>query len=596
MRQSFITIKKRVLSYAAMGLMVSGALFPAFADETARPKSPIEHVIIIVGENHTFDNLFGAYQPVKDQKIHNLLSEGIIKEDGSPGIHFSDAAQQKATIPANGLYSINPPQTGAYTFLPQPNTTYATGLTGNVPDPRFPSNLPNGPFQITKFTSYGAYLGDPPHRFFQMWQQYDTGKLDLFPWVDTTASIGPSNDGFSPSPTQPNQGGEAMGFYNMSTGDVPIFKNLADHYAMSDNYHQSIMGGTGANFIAIATADVAYYTDANGKPAVPPTSVTVGNTVVSQIENPNPNAAVFSQTGNPNWYLEDGYRGGSYVKCSDMSQPGVAPIMNYLKSLHVNGNCAKERYYILNNYGTGYSADGTPVDLTLHPFTVPPQVVPTLAELLSAHHVTWKYYTGGRNSDGTTTNEYCNICDPFAFSKPVMTSALKNNLQGMDQFNQDVMSPDTLPAVSFIRPFEKNAGHPANATMPDFESFVAGVIGQVMANPEVWSHTAILITTDEGGGYYDSGFIQPVDFFGDGTRIPFIAVSPFAKNGYIDHTYYDHASIAKFIEANWELPTLSGRSRDNLPNPRMGHDDHRYIPQNQPAIGDLMNLFDFSHK
>jgi len=65
---------------------------------------------------------------------------------------------------------------------------------------------------------------------------------------------------------------------------------------------------------------------------------------------------------------------------------------------------------------------------------------------------------------------------------------------------------------------------------------------------------AIVITYDEGGGYYDSGYIQPLDFFGDGTRIPLIAVSPYTKNGFVDHTYYDHASVLKFIEWNWEAP------------------------------------------
>ena len=116
----------------------------------------------------------------------------------------------------------------------------------------------------------------------------------------------------------------------------------------------------------------------------------------------------------------------------------------------------------------------------------------------------------------------------------------------------------------------------------------------MQSNPALWSSTAIFITTDEGGGYYDSGYIQLLDFFGDGTRIPFIAVSPFAKKGYVDHTYYDHVSLLKFIEANWRLPKVSQRSRDNLPNPAA---DYRnpYVPANGPAIGDLMNLFDFGH-
>jgi phospholipase C len=109
---------------------------------------------------------------------------------------------------------------------------------------------------------------------------------------------------------------------------------------------------------------------------------------------------------------------------------------------------------------------------------------------------------------------------------------------------------------------------------------------------DLWNTTAIFITVDEGGGYYDSGYIQPVDFFGDGTRIPLIAISPYAIKGLVDHTYYDHASILKFVEWNWGLPKLSSRSRDNLPIPTQAAGT--YNPINGPAIGDLRNLFNFS--
>ena len=115
------------------------------------------------------------------------------------------------------------PRSGPFATLPQPNTTYALGLLPHVPDTRFPAALPSGPFQITKYVPYTAFTGDPPHRFFQMWQQFDEGKLDLFAWVDVTAGIGPQN--VAPTPTALNtlQGGEAMGFFNMSEGDAPMF-------------------------------------------------------------------------------------------------------------------------------------------------------------------------------------------------------------------------------------------------------------------------------------------------------------------------------------------------------------------------------------
>jgi phospholipase C len=117
-------------------------------------------------------------------------------------------------------------------------------------------------------------------------------------------------------------------------------------------------------------------------------------------------------------------------------------------------------------------------------------------------------------------------------------------------------------------------------------------VDAIRANPKLWRSSAILITFDEGGGYYDSGYVQPLDFFGDGPRVPLIAVSPFTKPGHISHEYTDHVSILKFIEKNWRLGPVTHRSRDNLPNP-VAETSNPYVPRNTPAIGDLFDLFDF---
>ena len=114
----------------------------------------------------------------------------------------------------------------------------------------------------------------------------------------------------------------------------------------------------------------------------------------------------------------------------------------------------------------------------------------------------------------------------------------------------------------------------------------------VKANPALAKSTAVFITNDEGGGYYDSGFLQPLDYFGDGTRIPLIVVSAYSKGGYVVHSYADHVSLLKFIEANWHLPTVSNRSRDNLPNP-VATAANPYVPTNGPAIDNLMDFFKF---
>jgi acid phosphatase len=583
---------KKIKKLTALGVSIS-MLTPYYTaagqhQEHKKTATPIEHLIVIVGENHTFDNIYGAYQPKKGQKISNLLAKGIINANGTPGLKFALSAQQEAIDTNSDGYSISPSKVGPYETLPQPETTYATGLTPGVPDDRYPIDLPNGVFQLTNQNApVTSYFGDPVHRFFQMWQMTDKGKNDLFTWVGLTAGIGSQNNfPGAPIPEFTFQGGEAMGFFNVNTGDAPIFKALADNYAISDNYHQFIMGGTGANFLALVTGDVGFYTQA-GKAAIPP---------ALQIENPD--ALDFYN----NYYTQDGYSGGSYVNCSDRKQPGIEAIRSYLdtKNAFRHGNCASDTYYLVNNYGLAYDAKGNlrPFDpKASEPATIlPPQTIPTIADALAKKGISWKYYSGGRNPDNSTTNEYCGICDPLTGFSSVMTTNLKKNLQGMVAFNKDVLTEKTLPAVSFIRPFESKAGHPANATLPDHEKFIMDIVNKVKANPKLWQKTAIMVTMDEGGGYYDSGYIQPIDFFGDGTRIPLVLISPWAKKGHIDHNYSDHASILKFIEKNWRLRPLSERSRDNLPNPIHGDQGNVYVPKNEPAISDLTHLFNFDRE
>ena len=151
-----------------------------------------------------------------------------------------------------------------------------------------------------------------------------------------------------------------------------------------------------------------------------------------------------------------------------------------------------------------------------------------------------------------------------------------------------------LPAVSYLKPDSFDDGHPASSKPSLLEALIDHVIKSVKSNDDLFESTAIFITFDEGGGYWDSGLFQPIDFFGDGPRIPFIVVSPYSRGGKIVHSYGDHASVLKFIERNWELNPLTNRSRDNLPSP-ISTSANPYVPVNMPAIGDLFDMFDFDH-
>lgn len=571
--------------------------------EQAPTTTPIKHVVIIILENHSFDNVFATYQPPDHQKIWNLLSEGIVKKNGDPGPSYAKASQLTASD--TGKYTVTPKITGTYKTLPIPNTTYVEpacdGLPYDSADTRFPANLPNGPYQITKYVPYwdshleyakygqceffGAYVGDPLHRFYQMWQQSAAYHDRLATFVPNTAG---DDNGASP-PATIYQGSVQMGFYNMAEGDAPIFRDLAEHYAISDNYHQAVQGGTGANHIALGTGFAASYQNASGQAATPPSG---------EIENPNP------KPGTNNNYTQDGYgaynskgeptyNGGSYSECADSSAPGVSAVDAYLATLPYKplSNCQPGRYYLLNNYNPYYQPNGQPYPAG---YNVPAQKTDyvTIGNSLAAHNISWKWFGEGYDASapGGALSEYCNICDPMEYSASIMTNpALRKDTEyNSDQFISEATN-GTLPAISFLKPGDDD-GHPGYSTLAASENFVARAIAAVQNNTKLWRSTAIFVTEDESGGYYDSGYIQHLSFFGDGPRVPLLAISPYAKPGFVDHTYTDHVSLLKFIEANWKLPPLTSYSEDNLPNAT----PYVYIPKDRPAIGDLMTMFNFS--
>jgi phospholipase C len=686
-----VALSVALLSISAVLLAASFNSTPGQTNKApkgdANTATPIKHVIVIVGENRSFDHLFGTYVPKPGEAVNNLLSEGIINADGTPGSNYSQATQFLADITGSTTYQPSPmtgktayltlpaPLNGGSTNvcidigmchlgdavstedgLPKPPFTYyesllqgGTGLTGHVPDSRITgvsgsppySTLAPGPFQLTNPGAfpYISYANSPVHRFYQMWQQEDCNAVyatptnpsgclaDLFTWTEVT--VGASVNGipqpanfstdYAPGAVTTGEGATAMGFYNMQNGDAPYTKQLADNFAMNDNYHQPAMGGTGLDSIMLFFGDAIWF-EHNGNLVPPHNQLTWAGGPVDEIENPNP------VSGTNNWWTQDGYGGfgnvfpgqtgvyggGTYSDCSDPSQPGVGPVLSYLSSLNppINPNCDSGHYYLLNNYNPGYFGDGSNAyeDTNSHntPFTIPPTSQRSIGDVLLENNISWKSYNDQWDNYlrdkyqlnyfkvGPSSDSYCNICNGFQYQTQIMTNPAvrTTHIVDTDQLYQDIRSGH-LPAVSFVKPSGWVDGHPASSKWDLFEGFVKKIVDMVQANPRLWSSTAIFVTVDEGGGYYDSGYVQPLDFFGDGTRIPLIVVSPYTNPGHISHNYSDHVSILKFIEHNWGLPAISGRSRDNLPNPTYDPMVSNYVPTNRPAISDLFDLFNF---
>ena len=643
-------IAAALLSFLLVGLPASGQNLDNNAkdkEDQQKTESPIKHVIVLIGENRTFDHVFATYVPQSNDGISNLLSKGIIKADGTPGPNFSQAAQFQAVPPfkTDFFISLDKNEKAPYSILPQPTLNFAptktvipagtptnvleaiepsleatdefllttgaaTGFPQTVvlpdPDTRIDNfnALPNGPFPLKgRALPYDSFTGDTTHRLFEMWQQSDcdvknatrsnpSGCLsDLYPFVITnyTNIPDPANKGA----IDDNGGGNSMAFYNVQAGDVPVLKNLADQYTMSDNFHQSVMGGTGANHVMLGSGDAFFWSDGKGTPTTPP----------SHIANPNP------MPGTDDVYTVDLNFDGNFTQCGDPSQPGIKPITDYLASLHhhIDANCQPGHFYLVNNDSPGFLPDGTVDDAGISSGgSIPPVNVRTIGESLNEKSISWAYYGGAYNAavklqHNSTTQDptvlvgaaYCNICNFESYTNAIMGDAAQRAAHIKDTTDFfAAIDDETLPAVSFVKPDGLLDGHPASSKLDLFEAMVKKIMDHLTAHPDLFADTALFITMDEGGGYYDSGYIQPLDFFGDGPRIPLIVVSPFTTGGHVSHTYTDHVSILKFIERNWKLKPLTKRSRDNFPNP-VSEPDNAYVPLNTPAIGDLFDLFQF---
>jgi phospholipase C len=236
---------------------------------------------------------------------------------------------------------------------------------------------------------------------------------------------------------------------------------------------------------------------------------------------------------------------------------------------NLTGNYIINGSFVDNPPNTFYSSG---VDLTWE----------TLAQELSNANMTWTWYDGNANATAPTIWNVLPLFDYFQTNPNQLTEHVKNTVN----FASDINNRN-LPAVSWIIP--GGWVPPANSSFPRAYDqlgisehpparpdigmdYVAYLVNQVMQSP-YWQSTAIVITQDDYGGFYDHVAPPQVDSYGEGFRVPTLVISPWAKPGYIDHTQYEFASMLKLAEDNFNLPTLGTRD---------------------VAANDMMNSFDFS--
>jgi len=220
-----------------------------------------------------------------------------------------------------------------------------------------------------------------------------------------------------------------------------------------------------------------------------------------------------------------------------------------------------------------------------------------LTWLLNRDHVSWKYYVApGTEPDcEDATQQTCvqqkqnagtpGIWNPLPYFTDVEQDHQLGNIQDLSHFTADAQKGQ-LPAVSWIAPNSRTSEHPPASTSTGQE-YVTGLVDDVMRSPD-WSSTAIFLTWDDWGGFYDHVRPPTVDQNGYGLRVPGIVISPYAKRGYVDGQTLSHDAYAKFIEDEF----LGGQRLDPKTDGRA--DPRPDVRESAPALGDLRNDFDFN--
>jgi phospholipase C len=221
-----------------------------------------------------------------------------------------------------------------------------------------------------------------------------------------------------------------------------------------------------------------------------------------------------------------------------------------------------------------------------------------LTYLLHKDHVSWGYYVfDGSQPDCDDGAMFCKaipmnaktpgIWNPLPYFDTVKDDAQLGNVRPFRDFLAEAKA-GTLPSVSWITPTQRVSDHPP-ALISNGQTYVTGLIDRIMRSPD-WSSTAIFLAWDDWGGFYDHVPPPSVDAQGYGLRVPGLLISPYAKQGYVDHQTLSFDAYLKFIEDDFLGGARIDPATDGRPDPRPD------VRENAPSLGNLESEFDFAQK
>jgi phospholipase C len=438
-------------------------------------------------------------------------------------------------------HATNPP--GEPPFVARPGTPSVNGLTDTLltanPNTANPQRLDRS----------DEVVCDQNHDYDPEQRAWDGGLMDRFVQETSGSANGDvtAADCTTPLPdpgaTDPANNKLVMDYYDGNT--VTALWNYAQHYTLLDNSFGTTFGPSTPGAINLVSGDTSHALVPPGSTAI---SVTAGMSVSPDIRDG-------TMISDPDPAFDD---------CSSSSTA----------------------YFTNTNIG----------------------------DLLNAHGITWGWFQGGfaptsrdpngtahcdsshNNISGASERDYSPHHEPFQYYAstanphhlpPTSVAMIGHTDQANHQYDLSAfwaaLAARNLPAVTFLKAARYQDGHPGNSSPLDEQHFLVTVINALQASPE-WSSTAVIIAYDDSDGWYDhvSGPIvnqssdlpsdkcgttapgQPNDRCGYGPRLPMLVISPFAKANYVDHQLTDQTSILRFVEDNWGLGRIGGRSFDRI--------------------------------
>ena len=466
-----------------------------------RLREKIDHVVVIFQENRSFDHYFGTFRPDNGQQVANLLDrQGRI--DG----RFLGLQKNPAGI--------------SYPTLPLPYKQI----------PGFEDvELPNLPFHLAPYLpAKGNVHWDPKHRFFRMMAEVNNGKMDRFVALalgnhshlstEELEHLGPQALAFDLAVPS----GPVLGHYRAE--DIPFYHQLAHRYVLFDRFYQPMSGGSTGNALYLVA----------GRSCVNP-AITA------------PHMAPYDprEAGRKHGFFDRPYD-HKRIMINDLSPIQGPTGADNLRQLRISPPPQAQTY-------------------------------PNIGERLSAARLDWAWYNENWNrvkpwalktafgpGDGSAVIDSGRIYEahhnPFQYYPGWFDYVKQGHLRDTEDFREDARR-GSLPPVAFIKASAAHSEHPADCAPYYGMRWVEELVRAVAAGP-AWGSTALFITYDEGGGFWDSVPPVVVDDYGFGTRVPALLVSPWARRGLVDHHIASTASILRFIETRFGLAPLNHRDRD----------------------------------